>query len=510
MAEKIAGWPPRFITPTTAAERERGNGDHAIEFIESYARIVKESVGGKAGDLIVLRPWQKELVRWTLAAGPDGRKKHRQALIGLPRKSGKSAMLSGLALYELLLGPDGGEVYAAASTRDQARIIHSTTKRMIEMDPELMGMTKLFRDAVEVPSTGSVFRVVAAEAPALEGLSPTFVVLDELHTFPDRQLYDVFSLAMAARPDPQLVSITTAGVRFDRNGNDTLCYSMYDYGKRVAAKEVEDNAFGMAWWAPKSETSDYKDPKVWAEANPGYGDLQTVEDFESAVKRTPEAEYRTKRLNLWVVTASAWMPDGVWESCELDFTPPKGAPVVLALDGSFSNDSTAVVGCTIPVHPDEKPHLFVAGAWERPPNADQHWTVDVLDVEARIRECALYWDVKEIAADPFRWQRSLEVLAEDRLPVVVFPQSPTRMSPATSRMYEAAVNNTITQDGNKAFARHVASAVLKTDHRGSRIVKESRASSKRIDIAVCAVMALDRAAYWATEIRKPKARYASF
>ena len=514
MSAKAPGWPPRFLTSTTPAQRKRGDGDFAAQFIESYARVVKESVGGKSGELIVLRPWQRELLTWLYARGTTGKKIHRQALIGLPRKSGKSALLSGLALYELILGAEGGEVFTVASSRDQARIVFGTTRRIVEMDPELNDMVKLYRDAIEVPSTGSVMRVMAAEAPQLEGLNPTFTIVDEVHALPSRELWDVFSLAMGARPDPQMVGITTAGVKFDRHGQESLCYGMFNYGKRVATKEVTDKSFGMAWWAPKKDDADYRDPKVWAQANPGFGDLQDPLDFESAVKRTPEAEFRTKRLNLFVDATSAWINGDAWDAVKLEQEVPSGGNVVLALDGSFNGDSTAVVGTYLADHADVDgdpvPHIFVAGLWERPQGADEHWTVDILDVEERIRELCKQYNVLEIACDPYRWARSMEILLDERLPIVAFPQTATRMSPATTRVYEGVYNKTITQDGDVRLARHVAGAVLKVDNRGSRIVKESRGTSRKIDAAVCAIMALDRAAYWQTELKKPPRMVYSF
>ena len=123
---------------------------------------------------------------------------------------------------------------------------------------------------------------------------------------------------MGARPDPQMIGITTAGVKYDRFGNESLAYSMFNYGTRIASGEVEDKSFGMAWWAPKKDNADHRDPKVWAQANPGFGDIQDPEDFESAVQRTPEAEFRTKRLNLWVDAQSTWLPDDAWSACQVE------------------------------------------------------------------------------------------------------------------------------------------------------------------------------------------------
>jgi phage terminase large subunit-like protein len=103
------------------------------------------------------------------------------------------------------------------------------------------------------------------------------------------------------------------------------------------------------------------------------------------------------------------------------------------------------------------------------------------------------WRVLEVTADPFRWQRSLQVLADERINVSEFPQSPSRMTPATTALAEAAANQTITHAGDAALARHAAHAVLKVDSRGTRLQKEHKGSSRRIDAAVAACMAFSRA-----------------
>jgi phage terminase large subunit-like protein len=139
----------------------------------------------------------------------------------------------------------------------------------------------------------------------------------------------------------------------------------------------------------------------------------------------------------------------------------------------------------------------VVEAWERPVDADDSWQVPILDVEASIRAACRRWQVREIACDPFRWARTYQVLEGEGLPVVEFPQSPARMTPATTRFYEAVVNKGMTQSGDLRLARHIGNAVLKADSRGTRIYKEHKHSKRRIDLAVASVMALDRAAWHA-------------
>jgi phage terminase large subunit-like protein len=240
-------------------------------------------------------------------------------------------------------------------------------------------------------------------------------------------------------------------------------------------------------------TADFRDPTTWRDANPGYGDIVAAEDFAAAVLRTPENEYRTKRCNQWVSDATAWLPGGAWDDLVVERDIPAGGEVVLGFDGSFNGDCTALVAVSV----DANPHVQVVEAWERPTDADESWQVPILDVEGTIRAACRRWQVREIACDPFRWARTYQILEGEGLPVVEFPQSPARMTPATTRFYEAVVNKGITQSGDARLARHIGNAVLKADSRGTRIYKEHKHSQRRIDLAVAAVMALDRAAWHA-------------
>lgn len=453
--------------------------------------MTKDSVAAPAGSLLVLRPWQRRLARRLYARRPDGRLRHRQALVGVARKNGKSAFSAGLGLYGLMDGPDGGEVYSCAADRDQARIVFGTAKRMVELDPELPQWLKLYRDAIEFVKTGSVWRVLSAEAFTKEGLNPHLVVFDEVHAQPNRELWDVMALASGARAEPLMIGITTAGVRADSTGQDSLCYGLYQYGKRVTSREVDDPTFFMAWWEPENPESDHRLEATWREANPGFDDLVAAEDFASAVRRTPEPEFRTKRCNQWVSKATAWLPYGTWASCaDPSRAIPDLAEVVLGFDGSFSNDSTALVVVQL----GEVPHVDVAACWEKPVDADTDWRVPIVDVEEAIRQACRRWQVREIVCDPFRWARTYQALEAEGLPVVEFPQSPQRMVPATQRFYEAVLNHGLTHSGDQRLARHMDNAMLKVDARGSRLAKETRNSPRKIDLAVAAVMAFDRAA----------------
>lgn len=490
-----------------AADRKRGDGPLYSEFAEAVCRVTKDSVAAPAGQLLELREWQKELLNHALARRKDGRFKHRVALIGMARKNGKSALAASAGLSALTLGGNGSEIYSCAADRDQARIVFGTARRMVELDPELSSMFTLYKDAIEYKDKGSVYRALSAEAYTKEGLNPSpIVIFDEVHAQPNRELWDVMSLAGGARADSLLLGITTAGVKTQANGQDSLCYSLYQYGQKLVKGELVDPSFFFAWWEPKQPEADHRDKQLWIEANPGFADIVDAEDFESAVLRTPEAEFRTKRINTFVSTATAWLPTGAWEALiDTDRTPEQGEEVILAFDGAFSNDSTALIAWLLG---GDKPHLMVVGIWERPDDAEQGWHVPVAEVEQTIIDTFRNsnYQTKEIVFDPARWQRTFMVLDEQGMPVVSYPNSAERMVPATQKFYEAVVNQSFTHDGDERMARHIANCVTKQSSRGVMVAKAS--SKRKVDAAVAAIFGYDRATQPA-EPKKPVARFFS-
>lgn len=494
-ARKLKPWPPRWLTKVPAADIKRGDGDRYAQLAEATCRIVKDSVAAPAGSLIELRPWQLELNRRMLARRSDFRMRHRVALIGVPRKNGKSGHTSTIGVGGLVLQPAGGEIYSCAADRDQAKIVFDTAKKMVDQDPVLSSLLKTYRDVIENPTTGTTYKALSSEAFTKEGKNPTLVLFDELHAQPNRELWDVMSLATGARPDPLIAAITTAGQKYDRHGKPTICYELYQYGVRLAQGELDDPTFFFAWWEPQNPNADWRDPKVHAEANPGYDDLVRADDFTSVINTTPESEFRTKRLNQWVSTYSAWFPTGSFEANRVTDEIPDGAEVVLTFDGSFNNDSTGLEAVSIP-RDGGKPRVQVVKAWERTAMDPPEWTVNIADVEQQIREACLRWDVKEIICDPYRWARSMQALELEGLPVVAFPQSPERMVPATATTYELVMSGGMEYFESTELERHVGAASLKVGPRGGQLTKESKSSLRKIDLAVCMVMGIARAMWW--------------
>ena len=486
--------PPLIMTPVSEADVQRGYGDVVCDFIGSRCKHPKDGIAASSGEYIDLRPFQRNLAGCVYARREDGKYTHRLVLIGLPRKNGKSELGSSFGIFGLMGSGEGAEVYSCAADKEQARIVFGVAKRMVEMDPGLSEVIKPYRDALEVVQTGSVYKVISSEAFTKEGLNPSVVLYDELHAAPTDELFNVMTLAQGARKNPLFIAITTAGVKSDQTGQDSICYRLYQHGQKVASGEEKDPTFFMAWWGAPAG-ADHTDPEVWKMANPGYGDFLDPEDFEAAVKRVHENEFRTKRLNQWVDTVTAWLPAGAWDACrtDRDFVPGEFG-VVLGFDGSASQDATALVAVTI----DSDPMVKVLGLWERPPD-DDNWRVPRGSVKDAIRQACHTYRVAEIAWDEWIWNDAAEEFTDEGLPVVIFPQNMTRMAPATQRFYEAVTTGRVSHDGDPRLARHIRNCQVKTDSRGSRLVKDSKNSPRKIDAAIAMVMAFDRAAYWLHE-----------
>jgi phage terminase large subunit-like protein len=465
-------WKPAFYT---ARKNKATDGDEIIEFAENYFNVLK---GFRSGEPLVFTNWQKWLLR-SLYERDDvtGRLRYRRALIGLPRKQGKSLMMSAVGVYGMIAGESGSEVYAVANDRQQARIIFNEAKQQIVNSPLLSAESKVYRDAIEMPRFGSVFRVLSSDFKGQAGLNPSLVLFDELWGQNNSDLYDQMTLGSGARIEPLTVSITTAGYDLD-----SLAGKLYQYGKQVASGEVDDDQFGFWWWeAPEDCKVD--DRKAWQVSNPNLAEgLLDPEDLAVAVKQTSEMGMRRWRLNQWVRSQESWLPVGAWEQCVSDAPLDRELPVWVGIDMALKHDTIAV--CI--AQPQADRVVVRAKIWQ--PELEG---VDVADVEHYLRQVHSEYEVREFAFDPAYFQRSAEALSDDGLPMVEFPQSGARMIPACGNAYEMIVNRKIAHDGSPTFTDQVLSAAQRMTDTGWRLSKGK--SKRKIDACIAMVIALDRA-----------------
>jgi phage terminase large subunit-like protein len=461
-----------------SAAPSNGGGQRAVWFIQRFLHV---PAGADARELFRLRGWQREIVH-----GLFDDPRPRQGLVSIPRGNGKTTLAASLGLYGLLGdGAERAQVLAVASDARQAKITLEIARRMVELSPELAAAVQVYKDRLYCPPTDSTFMALPADPGALQGWDPSLAIVDELHVVTD-DVYTAMAAAAGKRPRSLLLAISTPA-----GDTDSVMWRLVQRGRGGGA------GFFFREYAA-ADGCDLDDEAAWEQANPalrGPDPFLHRDGLADSLQALRETAFRRYRLGQWVEQVEeSWLPPGAWERCGDSRAIPDNADVVLGFDGSFSGDTTALVACQI----GERPHLAVAGFWEAPEGA-RDWRVSILGVEQAIRDCCARWQVREVIADPFRWARSLQVLAGEGLPVLEFPQSPERMSPATSRLHEAVTNHAVTHSGDPRLARHMGNAVLRTSARGAQLAKEHKHSRRRIDLAVAAVMAHDRACQLAAD-----------
>jgi phage terminase large subunit-like protein len=467
-------------------------GDKVCEFLETFLTLG----GSYYGQPFQVLPFQREFINDMYLLDDEGKRLRRTYLLGWPRKTSKSQTAAALALYHLVADQADKAPLAigAAASRDQARIIFDEARRMVQMSPDLSEVCEVFRSEIKCNLNGGTFKVVSADAGNLQGLSSSFCVIDEFHIHKNMDLFDALTLGSGARNQPLTLVISTAG-----HDLDSPLGELYRYGRKIESGEVVDPSFGFHWVGPgDNDTVDHTDPEVWAKFNPAWDHFMNHEEMESACNRTHEAAFRRFRLNQWTAAETAWLENGQFESLETDRRLEPGERIVIGFDGAWQNDSTALVACSV----DDPRHLEVLGVWEKPDGKHgMGWRTPIHDVKETIYEAFDRYSVVELAADVWRWEQTLQELADDGLPVVEFSTNSTqRMQQATQLAYDAIVDGKITHDGNPALIRHFRNAVLREDpRRGSRLSKERRGSTKKIDLAIASIIALHRASFWRDE-----------
>lgn len=483
--------PKAAVDPSPIPFRTKAIGSQ--RFSAFCAKFIKVPKGTGALTPLKLRDWQRDLVGSVL----DAEIQPRLAGWMMPRGQGKSTLMAAMGLYELYEGGEGATICVVAVDERQAGIVFGIARRMVELDPELSARCQVFKERLVIPGRDAQFHCLPAEPKRLEGLDYSLAILDEAGVV-NRDSYEVLVLAQGKRERSTLVAIGTPGPNLD----DQVLADLRNY----AAEHRDDTS--MVW--REFSAAGYDDHPVDCQhcaelANPALGDFLAPDALAALLPpKTRESTYRRARLCQFASdTEGRFLPSGVWESLETGEGVPDGATVVLALDGSFSDDTTALLVGTVAT----APHFDTVGVWERPRADDTGYRVPVADVEDAIRQACRRWSVVEIVADPFRWTRTLQALEAEKLPVVEFPHSPSRLTAATTDLYSAAVNGKMSHSGDAKLAAHVGAAVIIDDARGMRLSKQSRSpTAPKIDLAACLVMAHSRATWRATRKKSGKTR----
>ena len=492
-------WKPAWSVPSLS---NTTRGEDVSDFA---ATLLKASRGFKAGEPLEFTAWQRWLMNRLLETDPQtGLLRFRKAVVLLPRKNGKSLLGTALALEHLVYGPQGAQVYSAAGDRQQAKIVFGEARQQVLDNPALSRIIKVYRDALELPSRGSIYRALSADGMRAHGLAPSLVIADEIHGWASSpsnsrgdELWEALTTGSADRPESLVVGITTAG-----GSSDTLLGRLYEHGKRVASGEIEDPQFGFwSWEAPQD--ADPTDPETWRIANPNLAEgLLDQGDFEAAIASAGSAGFagfQRYRLNQWVRLAGEdFISPHFWAAAKRDETVKPGATVTAGFDGSVSGDATGIV-----IRDVETGTLAVHAVWEPDPN-DPDWTVDRADVNAAIERLFETYDVAMLWCDPSFYEPDvLEWSKHWRRRVERIPPTNHRIAPMAQQFLADLVAGELGHDGDTRLQRHVLNAVA-TEAGSFR--KEKKGSPRKVDLLACAVLA--NGAYHATKDRMPRPRRA--
>ena len=503
--------------PAPTIQKRQTRGAHVIAWIEKNCCFTKGDWIGKPFRLL---PWQKRLLLELFTVRADGLRQYRWAYVSVPKKNGKTELAAAIALY-LLIG-DGEPapwIVCAAASDDQADLVFGAAKTMCEMSATLRLVTERFEGEILVPSIpGAKLQRVAAASGTNDGPNLSAVICDELHEWAGPRgeaVWTVLTNGVINRRQPLVLQITTAG--YDR---DTICGRQYDYALRIISGEVDDPTF-YAYVVELPEGADYRDEATWPLANPSWGVTVGAEALRDQLRRKPENVWRRYFGNQWTETEESWLPPGAWNACLSGLTLVPGLPIFVGIDLGRTHDSSAVVVS----QPQGNRIVQRARIWENPYLIDdvRHdaWRLDLGVVENHLLElrtsypkpAALAPDSDVLAPgpafmyDPWRFDRSAELLIGKGLNMIEFPQTDGRMAPACMGYYEAIVTGRVAHDGDVAFARQIASAVRKdVSDRAWRLTKPRAARTRKNDAAIAGAVSIRGAFMPAAEAAAPHFR----
>ena len=478
-----------------------------------FANFIKHLKGPKAGEPIEFEPWQMFLISqvygWKRA---DGLRLRRSVYIEVPRKSGKSTLCSVLCLYHLMADQEASaEVYSAATSRDQARIVFGDAQAMARGSVDLSKYLTINRSTIAFQRANSKFEPLSADAGSLEGRSPSFSVVDELHVHKTPEVYDVLNVASGAREQPLLFAITTAGV--NREG---ICYQQRDYAVKVLQGLVEDDTFFSLIYGI-DEADDWRDPNVWIKANPNYGVSVQPDDLARLAKQaeeSPSAEtnFKTKRLNVWCNTNSAWLSLSAWDACDKPRPPMehfKGKPCYVGLDLASVSDFACVAyifqenGLLYPYVKSYVPMDTVLDKAGAMGSKYREWVdqghivatdgsvTDLAFIKHELLASFEKYQVKQIGFDPYGALGLVTELLDRGLPMIKVPQNIMSLSDPSKEFEKAVLAKTLCHGNDPVLRWMAANCVIYTDPNDNIKVRKDNVANK-IDGIIALIMALGR------------------
>ena len=494
---------------------DEAKAQRAVEFI----RCLKHTKGRWRGQAFDLLPWQETIIRDVFGTvKEDGFRQYNTAYVEIPKKNGKSELAAGVALY-MTCGDNewGAEVYGCASDRQQASIVFDVAVDMVDQCPALKKRIKPVMSVKRLvyKPTNSFYQVLSAEAYTKHGLNVHAVIFDELHSQPNRELFDVMTKGSGdARTQPLFFLITTAGT--DRH---SVCFEQHQKAEDILCGRKADPTFYPVIYGA-ADDADWTSEEVWYRANPSLGhtiDIGKVRNACLSARDNPAEEniFRQLRLNQWVKQSTRWMQMEKWDACAfpVDEGELLGRECYGGLDLSSSIDITAFV-LVFPPRDDTERYVFLPYFWIPEENMARrvrrdHVPYDVWEkqgflettegdvihygfIESFIDGLGKKFHIKEIAFDRWGAVQMVQNLEGLGFTVVPFGQGFKDMSPPSKRLMELVLERNVAHGGHPVLRWMMDNIFVRTDPAGN-IKPDKEKSTEKIDGAVAAIMALDRA-----------------
>ena len=335
---------------------DESRADRPIAFIE---RFCKHSKGEWAGQGISLELFQKAYIQalYGFTDRETGCRQYRESFFLVGRKNGKSTLLAGLALYMLTSDGEGGaEVYSTATKYAQARLLFDEAHNMIKQSPVLSKHFRKRKQDLYFEPAMSKFQPLARNSDTLDGLNASFVIMDELHGVKDRNLYEVMRQSMAARRQPLLIMITTAGTV-----RECIFDDMYQYAAQVADGSIVDEHFLPVLYE-LDDRSEWTNPAAWIKANPALGSIKKIDDLTQKVERAKQNRNELsgvlcKEFNVRETVKTAWLSfDDINNETAFDLEEFRGGYCIGGVDLSITTDLTCA-SLLLMKHGDDRKYI---------------------------------------------------------------------------------------------------------------------------------------------------------
>jgi phage terminase large subunit-like protein len=491
---------------------DKKKASRICRFIEMLPHIKGE--WAKAGARFELQPWQIFILTTVFGwiRKDTGLRRFKTAYLEMPRKNGKSSISSGIGIYcSCADGEAGAEVYSAATTRDQAKIVWQDAWHMVEKSPGLKSTfgVSTTAHAISQIATASRFQALSAEGNSLDGLNIHCAIVDELHAHRTRKVFDVLETATGARAQPLLWLITTAG--WDRSG---ICYEQRTYLTKILDAVIQDDTyFGIIYTI--DDEDDWSDPAIWAKANPNFGASVFPEDIErlcAKALKMPSAQnnFLTKRLSVWVNADSAFFNMAALAKCvdpRLRADDFSGERCWIGIDLASRRDIAPIIQLFL-----RDGHFYAFGRYYLPESEMEEsgnsqysgWSrqglvtltpgniIDYGYIEDDLRVISRECEVAEVAYDPFQATQFATRMLAEGFPMVEMRAIVKTFSEPMKHLDALIMNGKFHYDGDPILTWMLSNVVAHYDNKDNVYPKKDRPENK-IDGAIALIMAIGRA-----------------